>query len=212
MEYLYEFILQHAHVAPYVLFGLFLLAGLNIPISIDVLVIIASLLAATIIPELTLPLYISALCGCYFSAWIAYWLGRLVGPKLLKIPMMRKLLPETRLHKLQTFYQKHGFFTLLIGRFIPFGVRNGIFMSTGISRLSFLTFILRDLFPAFLWTTSAFLLFHTLGSNYELLVKYVKLINLSLFCAFGVTVIAVICYKRRKNRKTLNQPSSDDAE
>jgi membrane-associated protein len=204
MEYLYEFVVAHAHISPYILFGLFLLAGLNVPISIDILVIIASLLAATTIPELTIPLYLSSLLGCYVSAWLAYWLGRLVGKKLLHFKFMQKMLPEERLKKLATFYRKHGFLTLLVGRFVPFGVRNGIFMSTGISRLSFPLFMLRDLLPAFAWTTSAFFLFHQLGSNYELLVKHLKLINISLFCAFGVTVIAVICYKRRKNRKIPN--------
>jgi len=205
MESLYEFIVHHAHIAPYLLFGLFLLAGLNIPISIDILVIIASILAATIIPEHTISLYVSALCGCYFSAWLAYWLGRLAGRKLLKTAFFKKLLPEEKLDRLQKFYKKHGFLTLLIGRFIPFGVRNGIFMSTGMSRLSFATFCLRDIIPTLLWTSSTFLLFHTLGSNYESLVKYLKWINLSLFCAFGVTVIAIFCYKRRKYKKQLDR-------
>lgn len=201
MDQVYQFIIAHSSAAPWILFGLFLLAGMNIPISIDILVIIASLLAATIVPELTVPLYFSALLGCYLSAWLAYWIGRLFGEKLLKMPWMAKMLPPARLEKLETFYRKHGFLTLLIGRFIPFGVRNGIFMSTGISKLSFKKFILRDIFPAFLWTTTAFFLFYTLGSNYELLVKYVKLINITIFCAFGVTVIIFICYKRRKNKK-----------
>jgi membrane protein DedA with SNARE-associated domain len=201
MDQLYQFIIAHSTIAPWLLFGLFLLAGLNIPISIDILIIIASLLSATIIPELTVPLYLSALCGCYFSAWLAYWLGRLFGEKLLQLRWMRQYLSPSRLEKLKAFYLKHGFLTLLIGRFIPFGVRNGIFMSTGMSRFSFKQFILRDLFPSFLWTTSAFFIFYTLGSNYELLVKYVKLINLLIFCAFGVTVIIFICYKRRKNNR-----------
>lgn len=201
MDQLYHFIIAHASAAPWILFGLFLLAGMNIPISIDVLIIIASLLSATVISELTLPLYLSALLGCYFSAWIAYWLGRFFGKKLLKISWIAKMLPPTRLKKLETFYRNHGFLTLLIGRFIPFGVRNGIFISTGMSQLSFKKFMLRDIFPAFLWTTACFSLFYTLGSNYELLVKYVKLINITIFCAFGVTVIIFICYKRRKNKK-----------
>ena len=201
MDQIYYFITQHATAAPWILFGLFLLAGMNIPISIDILVIIAALLAATIIPELTLPLYFSALLGCYLSAWLAYWLGRFFGKKLLKIKWIATMLPATRLVKLETFYRKHGFLTLLVGRFIPFGVRNGIFMSTGMSQLSFKKFMLRDIFPAFLWTTACFSLFYMLGSNYELLVKYVKLINISIFCAFGVTVIIFICYKRRKNKK-----------
>lgn len=204
MEQLYYFISQHSGKAPWILFGLFLCAGLNIPISIDILIIIASLLAATVIPEATIPLYLSAFFGCYFSAWLAYWVGRLIGRKLLGTKWLSKLLPESKLVKIENFYRRHGFLTLLIGRFIPFGIRNGIFMSTGISKLSFGLFALRDIFPAFLWSTAAFWGFHALGSNYDKLVNCVKTINLLLFCAFGVTVIAIICYKKRKKKQITN--------
>lgn len=207
MESLYRWIVEHTAAAPWILFILFLLAGLNIPLSIDVLIAIASILAATLIPESTWALYFSALAGCYFSAWLSYWLGRLVGRKLLKWRWMQKILPQERLEKISHFYKKHGFLTLLIGRFIPFGIRNGIFMSTGISRSSFGKFALRDLLPVTLWTSCAFYLFHTLGANYTLLIKYIKIINLTLFCAFGVTVIAWICYKRRRVKKK-NEPAT----
>lgn len=202
MENLYQWIISHAKEAPFALFGLFLLAGLNVPIPIDILLIIAALVSATCLPKYTLILFLSCFLGCYFSAQLSYWFGRLVAIKLLKFPFAKKILNEERLVKMHDFYKKYGFRTLLVGRFIPFGVRNALFMSTGISKSSFLTFALRDFFTSFLWSSTFFTLFYQLGANYDLLVKYTKLINIGLFLAFGVTVIAVIWYKRRRHKKT----------
>lgn len=200
MEKLIEFIVQNAHLAHWFIFGAIILAGLNIPISADLMVIIAGVLAATVIPEHVILLFLSVFLGCYFSAWVAYWVGRKLGPKLLRLKFFRKMLPEERLEKIRAFYEKHGFLTLLIGRFIPFGVRNGIFMSTGISCFSFTKFMLRDLVACFVWSSTTFSLFYLLGQNYQRLYGYMKTFNLLIFALFAVSVIVLIWYKRRKKR------------
>lgn len=202
MNELFNFILEHKNHSLFIIFSCFLLAGMNIPISIDILMIICSILAAKFMPEYKWYLLGTAFLGCYFSAWIAYWMGRLFGVQLLKYKIFKKMLPESRLQKIRQFYQKHGFLTLLIGRFIPFGVRNGIFMSTGISKSNFTQFILRDLFTSALWAVSSFLLFYHLGLNFDYLIGYSKVMNVGIFLAFSVTVIAIIWYKRKKNKKS----------
>lgn len=202
MNALYEWIVAHASSAPYVLFALFLLAGLNIPISIDILVIIAALISATLLPEKTLLLFFCCFFGCYFSAQLSYLLGRVAGRSLLKYKYMRKLFPEHRLLKIQNFYKKHHFIALLVGRFVPFGIRNALFMSSGMTRSNFFKFAAIDFFTCLLWTSVFFTCFYQLGSNYDTLVKYAKFANLIIFFAFGVTVIAIIWYKRKKPKKT----------
>ncbi len=200
MESIYNFILENQNKAPWILFFLYLLAGMSFPISIDILIIISALIAS-MAPEMFWPLFICSFLGCYFSAWIAYWLGRGFGRKLLKYNWMKKLLPENRLTKMRNFYARKGFLTLLLGRFIPFGVRNAIFMSTGISKASFTKFALKDLFPSIFWTSTTFLTFYYLGSNFESLSKLVKTVHLSLFYALSVTVIIFFWYKWRKKRR-----------
>lgn len=198
MEKLVQFVLEHAHLAHWFIFGGILLAGMNIPISADLMVIIAAILAATVLPEHTIILFSSVLFGCYFSAWVAYWIGRTLGPKLLKWRLFRKLLDEKKLERIRSFYERHGLLTLILGRFIPFGVRNAMFMSTGMSRLSFKTFILRDALACSIWCLSAFTAFYFLGQNYALLYHYVKTFNLLIFALFGIAAIGMIWYKRRK--------------
>ena len=198
MEPIVNFIVENSQYAHWMVFTLILLAGLNLPISIDVVMVLTAFLAATLIPEYTPFLFVSILLGTYFSAMICYWVGRKVGIKLLKIPYFAKLLPQERLEKVGKFYEKYGLLTLLIGRFIPFGIRNCIFMTTGMSKANFRQFILRDALACSLWTSVCFFGFYHLGQNYELLLSKVKTLNLFIFSAFGVTVIALVWYKKRR--------------
>lgn len=193
-----DWIVQHALHAHWYIFLAILLAGFGIPISVDILVVIAGFLAATIAPEHFWHFYGAIFIGCYLSACIAYWIGRLLGKKLCGWKSFSRLFPPQRLEKIQHFYARYGFWTLFIGRFIPFGVRNGIFMSSGMSRVPFLKFALRDLVSCFIWSTVAFYSFWTLGHNYQLLMSHLKLVNAIIFGAFSVTVIGYIWYKRRK--------------
>jgi membrane-associated protein len=198
METLVAFITDHADHAHWFIFGGMLLAGINIPISIDALVIIGALSAATVIPEHTTHLFLALLFGCYFSAMIAYWIGRLLGPKLCTWAPFSKIFNPARLEKARSFYQKYGLWTLLIGRFIPFGARNCIFMTTGFSKSSFIRFILRDALACLFWVSTCFYLFYTVGQNYEILYHYVKAFNILIFSAFSAAIIGIVWYKKRK--------------
>lgn len=59
-----ELIQEHAHHAHWFVFGGALLAGLNFPMSIDLLMIASAIIAATMIPEHTVHLF------------LAIWLGK----------------------------------------------------------------------------------------------------------------------------------------
>lgn len=208
MEHLKEIIIHHAPHAHWYIFVAIILAGFNIPFSADLLILIAAILAATVVPEHTWLLFFSILFGCYFSAMCAYWLGRLIGTALSKRKFFLKLFSVQRLSKIKKFYNKYGLWTLVIGRFIPFGVRNCIFMSSGMSKLHFGKFVLMDALACMLWCSTCFYLFFALGQNYETIWHYLKTFNLLIFAAFSVTVIGAIWYKIRKkskNKKSINE-------
>ncbi|OGN52453.1 MAG: hypothetical protein A2Y28_03305 [Chlamydiae bacterium GWC2_50_10] len=195
--------LAHADFAPWYLFGAILLAGFNLPVSIDILLVAAALLAATALPEKMWHLFAAVSIGCYLSAWISYWVGRLlVGRGLLRLKFFSKLLSQERIERVKTFYDKYGLLTLVIGRFIPFGMRNCIFMTTGISRFSFVKFILRDALACLIWSTTAFFLFYFAGQNFETLYPYLKLFNLIIFSLFAIAVIGFVWYKMRKSARS----------
>ena len=197
---------SHAHW--FILFGA-LLAGCNLPISIDALVIIAALLAAHFVPEHTYLLYFTLLIGCSISAWISYFLGKYIGPKLKKQRLFKSLLTDQKIKTIQTFYRKYGILTFIIGRFIPFGVRNCLFMTSGLSQMPFLRFVLLDFTACFLWITCTFTTFFYLGHNFEALWSLVQSLNLYIFFTFLVAVIALIWYKRSKKTSTLHKKNFD---
>ncbi|GAB4189440.1 MAG: VTT domain-containing protein [Simkaniaceae bacterium] len=206
IQSLKEIILQHQNYAPYAVFFALLLAGLNIPISIDVILVISAFFAATTIKEHSISIYFSLLLGTYFSAWASYWIGRFLGEKLLKVPLFSSLFPQRKLQKMKIFYEKYGLWTLLIGRFVPFGVRNCLFMSTGLSRSHFGKFIARDALACFLWVSFMYAIFFHLSRNLDTLLNFLKKFQIGLFLGFSVTVIVVIWYKIKKKRNRREYP------
>ncbi len=103
---------------------------------------------------------------------------------------------------MHAYYEKYGFLTLLVGRFIPFGVRNGLFLTAGLGKMHFGKFILSDGIACVLSNTALFCLAYTVGKNYEVLIATLKTFNIFLFAAFVVSIIALIWYKRRKKAAT----------
>jgi membrane protein DedA with SNARE-associated domain len=77
-------------------------------------------------------------------------------------------------------------------------------MSSGMSRVPFIKFVLWDGIACALWSTVCFFLYYTLGKNIDALYARVKIANLIIFLGFSVTVIGIIWYKRRKTEKEEN--------
>lgn len=205
METLIAFIQEKAYLAHWFIFMGILLAGFNIPISIDLMMLVSATLAATVVPENTLHLFSFTFFGCLFAAWISYWIGRKFGPKLRRFSFFAHLLSDERIQKIKTFYEKYGLLTLIVGRFIPFGVRNAIFMSTGLSQVSFSRFMLRDILACGIWCCVSFGVFYLLGKNLDALYHQVKAIHLYIFLAFKVAIISFFCYKKiKKSRSKIN--------
>ena len=188
---------NQAH-APWIVFGTLLLAGVNIPISIDIVLVFCAFLAASVIPESTYTLYFSILIGCSVSGWLAYWLGRLGGRKILGTTFISKFISPQKVEKVENYYKRNGIMTLVVGRFIPFGIRNCIFLTTGISKMNFWKFALVDFLACTAWSSLMFFAFFHLGKNFDTLKQHLMLLNICLFLAFSVTLIAIFCYKYKK--------------
>ena len=199
MESIIFFICEHCLHAHLIIFGLLMLAGLNIPISEDVLLIIGGMLASTVLNDQIFHLYFWILAGCYLSAWEAYWLGRLLGPRLLKIRWFQKTIPPERMVKINRFYHRHGLLTLVIGRFIPFGVRNGLFMTAGISKMPFLSFLWKDAIACLFSTAVIFSLAYSFGKNYQLLIKILYQYQLLLAATIALS-LGIFLFIRHRHK------------
>lgn len=206
MESFTEILFSHAPHAHWLIFGALMLAGLNIPISEDLMIILSATLAATIVPENTAKLFVAVFLGCYISDWVCYWIGRRFGPNLWKWRWFAKTIQSKRLDQVQQYYAKYGFWTLLIGRFIPFGVRNCLFLTAGMGRMHFGKFLLSDGIACISSNAALFSLAYTLSRHYDELLEALKTFNIFLFSFFVVTGITIFWYKKHKKTQKRIDP------
>ncbi len=177
-----------------------MLAGLSLPISEDILIIFCALIASTIIPENTIKIFIWIFFGCYLSDLLVFWTGRFLSSKLLKYKWFQKLLPQKKLDWAQNYYQKHGFKTLLLGRFIPFGLRNCLFLTAGMSKMSLVKFLISDGIACVLTSTLLFFTTFHLGKNYGSVMHWLKTFHILVIIFLIAAVIAafILYYKKRQ--------------
>ncbi len=207
MEQILSYICEHAHHAHWIIFCLLLLAGLNFPISEDIMLLGGGAIASTCIPDHALRLYIWIFLGCYLSAWEAYWLGRLLGTRLYHIPVLRSIITAQRLEILRDYYARFGIFTFIVGRFIPGGIRNALFMSSGLTRMPFLLFILRDGLACLISTAVLFQIGYQFGEHLDLLLFYFQRYTYGIFAiliTLGLVGFLYFWYSRSRQRYDKN--------
>lgn len=182
------------HLVPFIIIGLLTLAGLNLPISEDLMIFITAVIAINN-PDYLFILYSSLILGALISDFIAYWTGRLLGPQLFHIAFFRRILTKEKLHRMANFYNRYGVGVILVGRFIPFGVRNLMFITAGLGKSHFLKFALADLLAVFASVSSYFFLFYYFG---EAMLDVIRRFNIILFILFVLGVITYFLLNRKK--------------
>lgn len=191
---------QATHAHWYAL-GLLMLAGLNIPVSEDLVVIGCAVLAGSVVPQNFEWLLACAFAGAYLSDLENYWLARIVGPRLLKFRLVASMLPPEKVERTKAFMDRYGPLTLVFGRFVPFGVRNAQFTTAGLSKMNFARFALFDFVGCVMTTAVLFSLGYHFGKNYNELLGYLSEFKVYIF---GVAIVAVLIAlginRRRKAR------------
>ncbi|WP_127714672.1 DedA family protein [Halobacteriovorax sp. HLS] len=198
MEQIIEYIQLNVAIAPYLIFGLLFLAGFNIPVSEDLMLFVSAILAAQN-PEYATALFIAVFAGAYISDLICYGLmGRYLGTKIFKIKFLSSIASPEKIEKITNFYEKYGILTLLFGRFIPFGVRNALFLSAGLGKMNAWKFAISDFIACSISCVTFFSLYYHYGKT---VIEYVKKGNIILFSI--AIIVALILFLRKKNSKSL---------
>ena len=193
-----QYINSHVAYAPYLIFSLLILAGFNIPVSEDLMLFTSGVLAAKN-PEYKTHLFFGVFLGAYLSDIICYlFFGRYLGPKIFKIQFFSNLITKERLEKMISFYKRFGVLTLIIGRFIPFGVRNALFISAGFSKMDCLKFCLADGIACLMSSILFFNLYFEFG---ESIIDTIKQGNIILFSL--VMSIALFYFIKQKATKKI---------
>jgi len=188
MSEIFSVLLHYIDFYPLVaLLGL-LLAGLNLPVSEDLIIITSALVChkkPSLMPETLAALYFGIIATDFFM----YWVGTRVRKGTGKIKIISRLFQEKTLTKMHYYMNKYGIFTFIVGRFIPFGVRNALFFSSGFFGLKFKSFIIYDLTAAMVSINTLFFLVYCFG---EVISKPIKIAGIILFIALVSAIISLV--------------------
>ncbi|MBI2519979.1 MAG: DedA family protein [Bdellovibrio sp.] len=207
MEQLLQLIQSNIHYAHWIIFGSLLSAGFNIPVSEDAMLFVSAWLASEN-PQYFWHLWWAVFLGAYLSDLICYWLGRILGTKLWNIKFFAKMVDPKKVSRISNFYQKYGVITLILGRFIPFGVRNGLFLTAGLGKMNFMRFAFSDLIACSISCITFFTLYYQFG---KIVMGYVMRGNYIIF-AIAVVMVSIIVWRKRiaakKNSSIAMNPPS----
>lgn len=134
-----------------------------------------------------------SLAGALFNYCLSVKLGR----KLLLKYGRYVGFDETKMTKLEVFFNKHGEISTFNGRLIP-GVRQYISLPAGLARMNLFRFCLYTSLGASIWMVTLIALGYFLGSNEALVKEYLRLI-IYVALAF-VTALSVVYYVYQKRR------------
>ncbi|UGQ15946.1 MULTISPECIES: DedA family protein [unclassified Borrelia] len=193
MNLILEFIDLNIGYAPIVFFTLLILAGFNIPISEDAIVIMGGILSSRR-SEYTIFIFLGIFWGAYIGDIISFYIGKLLAYKLFK--------EKTRVNKLintmNYYYGQYGSLTLFFGRFIPFGIRNAIFMSAGMGNMRSRHFFLADFFAAITSITIYFTLSFKIGESFKVIFPKIRMILLIVFIVLMIIILVCFFIKKKK--------------
>lgn len=215
---LFESILQFVESDPHILLaGLLLLCGIGLPLPEELILVAAGFIAYR--GELTgdghhpAGLMATASIAILVGDSIPYVLGRLFGPKLLRLRLVRSWISQEGLARFDRWFQRHGRLTIFVARFLP-GIRVPAFFTAGSMNTSVARFYVMDGLgvlisaPLFVWLGYYF------GKDIETVVAWVQRAEHTVLWAIGggaVVALAVYFFwwRRRRTRKLLGQPVSE---
>jgi membrane protein DedA with SNARE-associated domain len=113
--------------------------------------------------------------GVLISDLVVFLLGRKYGPKLMKFPLIKKLITPEAMKKIEHWTSKYGMWASGVFRFLP-GVRFPGFWTCGMAGLPLWKFILVDGGAALLSVPTQVLLVSYYGESILVFIKKVKVI------------------------------------
>jgi len=195
----FAFLSGYIQYYPLAAFVCLLLAGCNIPISEDLIIITGAILSEEK-SFLLVPNLIAIYIGVIASDFLVYWIGTRVRKGTAKSSYFSALVPERAMKKMHDKLDKYGIFTFIVCRFIPFGVRNSLFFTSGFFSLRLRVFALYDIVAAMISVNTLFFLAYFLGDDVK---KPLKIAGVVLFILLvsGVIMLFVrifVLWRREK--------------
>ncbi|WP_233117837.1 DedA family protein [Aggregatibacter actinomycetemcomitans] len=198
MEFLISFFTDYGYFA--VLFVL-IICGFGVPIPEDITLVSGGVISGLGYANVHVMLLVSFFGVLLGDSTMYYWLGRIYGVKILRFRPIRRFLTVERLRLVRNKFDQYGNRVLFIARFLP-GLRAPIYMVAGITRrVSFIRFLLLDLFASIISVPIWVYLGDFGASNLDWLHEQIKKGQSVIYILVAVLVIFV-AWKWYKARKT----------
>jgi membrane-associated protein len=186
---------------PLLLFVIFAETGLFFGFFLpgDSLVFISGLICATNNDYLNVNIFtliLSMVSAAVLGNLVGYWFGSKVGSALFK-KHDSLFFKKRHLQATQSFYERHGGKTLILGRFLPI-VRTFAPILAGIIQINFRKFMLYNVVGATAWISSISSIGYFLGSKFPKTKDYLGYIVIGLIII--TTVPVVITYLKEKKK------------
>lgn len=184
-------------------FGIFILMSIEssfIPFPSEIVLIPAGYLASKGDMSIGMIMF-SALSGSMAGAFVNYYLALVLGRKILKKYGKYFFINENALHKMDSYFAKHGHISTFIGRLIP-GIRQLISIPAGLARMNLVTFSTYTALGASIWAFILVLLGYMIGENQELIESYLKQITIATIIILVLLASWYAYIQRNKREKS----------
>lgn len=204
MDSIISFISAYVSYWPLAVFVALILAGLNLPVSEDALII----LSAAMVHEnknLLIPTYLALYFGIVISDMMVFFIGRLLSKGFLQFKFLKKKLTPEKMEWISAHLEKHGLLTFITCRFIPFGVRNGLFMGSGFVGLPYIKFVCFDTIAAFISSITLFTLVYFIGNAASNIFSTLGIVLFIILVVFILVFLFRFIAKRRNSKNTQDE-------
>ncbi len=207
MEILHELVYFFSAYGYIAVFLVLVACGFGIPIPEDITLIAGGVICGLSVRDglsVHLMLVVS-LSGVLIGDGTMFLLGRLLGPKVKTIPLLKRIFTDKIYHKMQEKIHRYGNRILFFARFLP-GLRAPIFITAGISRrVSYLKFLLMDGFAALIsvpiWVYAGYYFAYDLD-NLIIWIKKSEGITISIVILVFVVIISRFFIKKIKPKNS----------
>ena len=174
------------------------------PIPSEVVLPLAGFLAQT--GRMSLPAaFLAATAGSLLGAALLYQLGSWLGPERSRRLLDRLPLVESAdVDKAFRAFERHGRTAVLIGRLVPV-VRSFVSVPAGVVRMPWPQFLLYTALGSALWNGLLIGAGVALGTRYELVERYVGLLDGALVLAVAIALGMAVVRHVRRRRDTLER-------
>jgi len=175
-----------------------LLENAGVPVPGESVLLLASFLAYT---EHDLRVGLIILVGTVAATLgdnLGYFIGHRGGRRLLERHRRIFHVSDTALARGERLFERHGSMTILFARFV-FGMRVIAGPMAGVLRMPWKKFALFNALGAALWVTVISAVGYSFGSQWRLLMHFMKRFDQALVAAF-VLAVAVLWWRSRSKR------------